>query len=94
MKRLGTINLTKELTKTQQIVLRALCERQHQMLSELAISTQKSPKAVSDSVKLLEVMGYVISKTAEDEPGRPKYVSLTATGKRMCKELLEGRQNE
>jgi len=45
-------------------------------------------------VKLLEAMGYVISKTAEDEPGRPKYVSLTVMGKKMCKELLEGRAPE
>jgi len=88
------INLTKELTKTQRIVLRALCERQHQMLSELATNVRKSSKAVSDAVRLLEAMGYVVSETAEDEPGRPKHVSATPKGKRICKELLEGRAPE
>jgi DNA-binding MarR family transcriptional regulator len=55
----------------------------------LAKNTGKSSKAVSEAAKLLEALSYVTIKLAEDEPGRPKHVSLTTKGEAMCKSLAE-----
>ena len=81
--------MPQELTRTQRLIIKALCKEQPQTFSSLAKSTGKSSKAVSEAAKLLEALGYATIKLAEDEPGRPKHVSLTAKGEAMCKSPLE-----
>lgn len=81
--------MVRELSKIEWKIISVLCTKRSLKLKDLAAFAGRSSASVSSKANALSLGGYVNIEPADDERGRPKYVSLTVKGSEMCTKTKE-----